>query len=64
MSIRGYFDELKLRLVIDPSVELFEVISEKIEEKELEELETENTKQSKVSTMRSQMINRFRSISR
>jgi hypothetical protein len=30
--------------VIDPSVELCEVISEKIEEKELEELETENTK--------------------
>jgi len=34
LSIRRYFDELKLRLVIDPTVELFEVISEKIEEKE------------------------------
>ena len=34
LSIRRYFDELKLRLVIDPVVELFEVISEKIEEKE------------------------------
>ena len=34
MSIRGYFDEIKLRLVLDPTVESFEVISEKIKEKE------------------------------
>ena len=34
MSIRRYFDELKLRLMIDPGVELFEVVSEKTEEKE------------------------------
>ena len=34
MSIRRYFDELKLRLVIDSGVESFEVISERIEEKE------------------------------
>ena len=34
MSIRGYFDEIKLRLVLDPTVESFEVISEKLGEKE------------------------------
>ena len=34
MSIRRYFDELKLRLVLDHTVESLEVISEKIEEKE------------------------------
>ncbi len=44
MSIRRYFDELKLRLMIDPNVEMFEVISKKVGEKELEELELENTK--------------------
>jgi hypothetical protein len=64
LSIRRYFDELKLRLIIDPSVELFEVISEKIEEKNSKNWKQRTQKQSKASTMRSQMINRFRSISR
>ncbi len=34
LSIHRYFDEIKLRLVLDPTVESFEVISEKIKEKE------------------------------
>lgn len=34
MSIRRYFDELKLYLVINPIVESVEIISEKIGEKE------------------------------
>ena len=34
MSIRRYFDELKLYLVISPIVKSFEIISEKIWEKE------------------------------